>query len=117
MNELLNTVPFPVIIVIGILIVASLVVMGYSYLKEKTLDSIRADVYQLFVKAENAFRASPAGKQKMKWVMSQARLLLPKWLQALISEEALAVIVETWFREVKDLLDDGRVNGSQNKNK
>lgn len=49
----------------------------------------------------------------MKWVVSQARRLLPGWLQAIISEEALEKIIQIWFDEVKDLLDDGKVNGSQ----
>ena len=52
----------------------------------------------------------------MKYVISQARHLLPPWLQALISERALERLLETWFREVKDLLDDGKVNGSQKEN-
>lgn len=29
------------------------------------------------------------------------------------SEEALEKIIQIWFDEVKDLLDDGKVNGSQ----
>jgi len=38
--------------------------------------------------------------------------MLPGWLKAFISEESLERLLETWFKEVKDLLDDGKVNGS-----
>lgn len=37
-----------------------------------------------------------------------------KWLQVIMSEEVLLKIIDWWFKEVKDLLDDGKVNGSQN---
>lgn len=53
-------------------------------------------------------------EQKLKWVVQQARGLLPKWLQVIMSEEVLLKIIDWWFKEVKDLLDDGKVNGSQN---
>lgn len=53
-------------------------------------------------------------QQKLKWVVQQARGLLPKWLQVIMSEEVLLKIIDWWFKEVKDLLDDGKVNGSQN---
>ena len=53
------------------------------------------------------------GKQKLKYVVSQARGLLPKWLQGFVTEEAMMKVIDKWFEGVKDLLDDGRVNGSQ----
>ena len=51
----------------------------------------------------------------MKWVVSQARKLLPNWLQFIVTEEALENVIEIWFRGVKDLLDDGKINESQKK--
>lgn len=114
MNELLTMVPIPVLVIIGLLIVVSVIWMVYSYLKEKTLDQIRGDVYQLVLKAEHLWRESGEGKQKMKWVVQQARKLLPDWLYAVTSDEMLEKIIQVWFDEIKDLLDDGKVNGSQN---
>lgn len=113
MSELLTMVPLPVLVIIAVLIVASVIWMGYAYLKNRTLDEIRGDVYQLVLKAEHTYRASASGKQKMKWVVSQARKLLPGWMQLIISEEMLQKIIQVWFDEVKDLLDDGKMNGSQ----
>lgn len=112
MNELLNIVPLPVLLLIGILILASVIWMGISYLKDKTLDEIRGDVYQLVLAAEHKYKESASGKQKMKWVVSQARKLLPEWVQTIVSDEIFEDIIQVWFDEVKDLLDDGKVNGS-----
>ena len=39
--------------------------------------------------------------------------MLPKWLQIFVTEEAMIKVIDKWFEGVKDLLDDGRVNGSQ----
>lgn len=113
MSELLTMVPLPVLVIIAVLIVISIIWMGYAYLKNRTLDEIRGDVYQLVLKAEHTYKESASGKQKMKWVVSRARKLLPGWMQLIISEEMLEKIIQVWFDEVKDLLDDGKMNGSQ----
>lgn len=115
MNELLTMLPLPVLAIIVILIVVSLLLIAYSYLKTKKLDEIRGDVYHLFIRAEHMMKESKSGKQKMKWVMSKARLLLPKWLQLLISDNAFEKIVQLWFEQIKDLLDDGKLNQSHSR--
>lgn len=98
-----------------LVIVFLLLILGggiYFYFRDKTLNEIRADVYQKFLEAEHNPNFTKKGKQKMKWVLSQARMLLPKWAQMLISDELLEKVVEGWFRAVKDLLDDGKYNKS-----
>lgn len=99
-------------------IVALLIGLGaivYLYIRDHTLSEIRADVYQLFLTAEHTFIESKAGKQKMKYVIQQARGLLPSWAQPFITEELLQKVVQLWFDSVKDLLDDGKHNGSAKK--
>lgn len=71
------------------------------------------DVYQLILKAEHVYNESGQGKQKLKWVVSQARGLLPKWMQVFVTEEMMMKVIDEWFKGVKDLLDDGKVNESQ----
>lgn len=98
-----------------VIIVVALVALGcvaYFYLRNKSMQEIRADVYQLFLQAEHTYTETDAGKQKMKWVVSKARLLLPNWLQAFISGEFLCNAIQAWFDAVKDLLDDGKYNKS-----
>lgn len=103
-------------IMVIILAVLTALVLGFSlwvYVRDKTINEIRVDVYHLFLKAEHAFKKSGSGKQKMKYVVSQARKLLPEWLQYFITDEFLESVIEKWFRSVKDLLDDGKMNGSE----
>ncbi len=102
-------------IVTILIIVFAVVIIGggiFLYLRDKTLNDIRADVYQLFLRAEHNPKFTESGKQKMKWVLSQARSLLPKWAQVLITDTFLEKIVEGWFKAIKDLLDDGKMNKS-----
>ena len=105
-------IPMYLLVVLVLLVVALFGIWLYSYLRNHSLEQIRKRVYDLFVIAENKFYGSEQGKQKMKWVVSQARMLLPDWLHNLLTEEALERIIQAWFDCVKDLLDDGKANGS-----
>lgn len=113
--EFLKSVPVPVLIIVLVVLLVITLIMAYQYLKAKGLDGIRADVYHLILVAEHTFLGSEQGKQKLKWVVQQARGLLPKWLQLFVTEKALMDIIDKWFKGVKDLLDDGKINGSQEK--
>lgn len=111
--EFMKQIPMPVLIVaLAILLIVTLVIT-IQYMKAKGLDGIRMDVYQLILRAEHMYKESGQGQQKLKWVVQQARRLLPKWLQVFVTEEAMIKIIEKWFRGVKDLLDDGKVNQTQ----
>lgn len=99
-----------IIIVIAALIAACTVV--YLYIRERTLEEIRARVYQLFLEAEHTYQYTEAGKQKMSYVIQRARSLLPNWAQFFITEALLKKVVQMWFEAVKDLLDDGKYNKS-----
>lgn len=109
----LNQVPLPVLILVIAALAVLTVVIAYQYAKMKGLEGIRENVYQLILKAEHLYTESGQGEQKLKYVVSQARGLLPKWLQIFVTEEAMMKVIDKWFEGVKDLLDDGRVNGSQ----
>jgi hypothetical protein len=111
----LSQIPLPVIAAAILILAIITIVVAYQYAKMQGLEGIRQDVYQLILKAEHVFNESGQGKQKLKYVVSQARSLLPKWLQVFVTEEVMMKIVDEWFKGVKDLLDDGKVNGSNSK--
>lgn len=113
MSEFMNMAPTLALIIAAVLVFLILGLMIYTYFRDKTMEQIRADVYKLFLQAEHAFKTSEMGKQKMEWVIQKARSLLPSWLQMLITEEVLQSIIQSWFDEIKDLLDDGKNNDSQ----
>ena len=102
-------------IITFIVIAALLIGLGvtvYLYIRDKTLSDMRQDVYKLFLEAEHTYLYTGAGMQKMEYVIQRARSLLPVWAQLFITEELLRKVVQLWFDAVKDLLDDGKINGS-----
>lgn len=101
-----------VTILVILALIVGIVVGGYFYFRNKSLEEIRTQVYQLFLYAEHTYVESDSGKQKMKYVISLARGLLPKWIQTFISDEVLENMIQLWFDAVKDLLDDGKYNHS-----
>lgn len=101
-----------VVVILAIVSVLWIVLLTYLYFRDKTLEDIRADVYQLFLKAEYKYTETGAGKQKLQWVVREAHKLLPIWLQFFLTEEVLTMIIDSWFGAVKDLLDDGKLNNS-----
>lgn len=111
--EFFKQIPVPVLIIALAILFVITVVIAVQYFRQKGLDGIRGDVYQLILRAEHIYKESGQGQQKLKWVVQQARGLLPKWLQIFITEDALMRIIDKWFLGVKDLLDDGKVNNSQ----
>ena len=111
--EFMKQIPIPVLILVIAVLLVVTAVMVCQYLKQRGLDGIRADVYQLILRAEHMYNESGTGKQKFEWVIQRARSLLPKWLQIFVTEETLRKIVQKWFIGVKDLLDDGKWNNSQ----
>jgi len=105
------SVPAPILVVLLIMLICVTVYIGYQNAKMRGFDGIRAQAYQYMLKAERIY-ISGEGRKKLKYVVSKARGLLPGWMQFFITDEALMKIVDIWFGEVKDLLDDGKVNDS-----
>ena len=99
-----------VLVILGLVVVCALTT--YVYLKGKTMDDIRADVYTLFLVAEHHFTEEKSGKQKMEWVLEMTLELLPEWSRFFITKDSLENVVQLWFDAVKDLLDDGKINKS-----
>lgn len=112
----IGSIPEPVLILLLIIFVILTVYIIYENAKMKGLEGIRAQVYQYMLKAEHIY-VSSEGRQKLKYVVHNARMLLPDWLRFFISDEALMNLCDAWFKEVKDLLDDGKINSSVQLNK
>lgn len=106
----INTILAIIVLVVGVLFAG---VSLYIYLRNRTLEEIRSDVYQLFLEAEHLFYETGEGKKKMAYVVKHARWLLPEWLRTFITEDFLFDVFQKWFDAVKDLLDDGKINKSE----
>lgn len=93
------------------LIIVLLVVI-FLYVKDKSLNDIREDVYDLFLKAEHLYTETGAGEDRLDWVVDLAYPKLPWYIQLFINKDVLKKIIDKWFRGIKDLLDDGKLNDS-----
>lgn len=103
----------PVIATIFIMIVLAVILFFVvKKLQSMGLEKIRAIVYKAFVTAENSFNHGD-NTQKFEYVVNLARSHLPAPFNLFITESLLRNVVQMWFDLVKDLLDDGRVNGTQ----
>lgn len=103
------------LVVAVICVIVAMVTIGitvYLYIRDNTIEGIREDAYQLFLKAEHMYTESNSGQEKMKWVLTQIHNIIPGWARLFISESTLEYIVQMWFNAIKDLLDDGKYNKS-----
>lgn len=75
------------------------------------LEKIRGKVYKLFVAAEHEFQYGE-NTEKFEYVINLARAALPMPYSLFITESLLRKVVQAWFDLVKDLLDDGKFNGT-----
>lgn len=105
--------------IIGIAAIVALlaicIVLACLYLKDKTKDEIRIDVYKLILKAEESFLYGQ-NTQKFDYVVQLARSLLPAPVQVIITVPVLQTIfkklIQEIFDEIKDVMDDGKRNCS-----
>lgn len=78
------------------------------------LEKIRANVYQFFIDAEHEFQEGE-NEEKFEYVIESAKSVIPFPFNLLITESLLRKVVQAWFDITKDLLDDGKVNGTSTK--
>ena len=109
MNYLMANKELLVLAVVGVVIALYIIV---KLLQTVGLEKIRAVVYQLFIDAEHAFQEGE-NEEKFEYVINAAKTFIPAPFNLFITETLLRRVVQAWFDIVKDLLDDGRVNGSE----
>lgn len=78
------------------------------------LEKVRGYVYKLFIKAEHEFEHGD-NEQKFEYVIQLARSAIPMPFSLFITESLLRKVIQAWFSLCKDLLDDGTINGTGNK--
>ena len=110
MYEILSKYP-----ILGIAFIAIVVVIAiFLFIKRMQyvgMEKIREYVYELFVKAEHEFEHGQ-NKEKFDYVICLAKAKIPEPFNAFITESFLRSVVQNWFCLCKDLLDDGKMNGT-----
>ena len=93
---------------VGVAIAVFLIV---KYVRHIGLEAIRERVYKAFVEAEHEFQQGE-NTEKFEYVINIARTAIPTPINLFITESLLRKVVQAWFDLVKDLLDDGKLNGT-----
>ena len=75
------------------------------------MEKVRKEVYQAFLKAEHRFRHGD-NDLKFEYVVDVAKKSLPAPFNLFITETLLRDVIQLWFDLIKDLLDDGKLNGT-----
>ena len=102
----------PVIAVIFIVIVVAFALLLVVKAMQKIgLERIREIVYKGFVEAEHEFQYGE-NTEKFEYVINLARTAIPTPFNLFITESLLRKVIQAWFDLVKDLLDDGTLNGT-----
>lgn len=78
------------------------------------LTRVQEVAYQGFIIAEKTFLHGE-NDDKFNYVVDLVKYSLPKPLNLLITDKFLRRVLQEWFDLCKDLLDDGKINNSDNK--
>ena len=105
----------PVLAIIFLVIVLALVIfLIVKFVQYVGLEKIRKTVYNLFIEAEHEFQYGE-NEQKFDYVVQLARSAIPRPFNLFITKKLLIKVIQLWFDLCKDLLDDGKLNTSSNK--
>lgn len=110
MKEFLTQNPVIAIIFIVIVMVAALFLF-VKMMQTIGMEKVREYVYKLFVEAEHAFKHGE-NEEKFNYVILYAKSAIPAPFNLFITETSLRKVVQLWFDLCKDLLDDGKLNGT-----
>lgn len=101
-----------VAIIFAVVVVVIVIYLLIKAIQKVGLEKVRGTVYGLFLEAEHLFN-SGEGKEKFEWVIKFAREAIPAPFNLFITEKLLRKVVQLWFDLTKDLLDDGKLNNSE----
>lgn len=97
-----------ILAVIGIVVAVFLII---KYFRHMGFESIRERVYRAFLEAEHNFQHGE-NNAKFEYVLNVAKSAIPAPFNIFVTEKLLRKVVQAWFDLVKDLLDDGKFNGT-----
>ena len=110
MYEILSKHPTSSIVFIAAVILVA-IFLFVKAMQTIGMEKIRKYVYELFVKAENEFQHGE-NDEKFEYVICLAKGAIPSPFNLFITEKLLREVVQLWFHLCKDLLDDGKMNGT-----
>ena len=102
----------PVVAIIFMVVVIAVVLFLFVKLMQTVgMEKVREYVYHLFVEAEHEFKQGE-NEEKFNYVILYAKTAIPAPFNLFITEKTVRKVVQLWFNLCKDLLDDGKLNGT-----
>lgn len=95
-----------------LIIAAFLIWIGYLVVNKKW-EQLRGTAYRLILQVEKTITGTKRGKERFELVIDRLYSLIPGWLQFFISEKCLREKLQEWFDQIKDYLDNGKIDGSR----
>jgi len=95
-----------------ILIIAVFLIWVIYLAVKKKWDQLRGIAYRLMLQAEKVITGTKKGRERFEAVFKQVYSLIPPWLQFFFPESTVREKLQEWFNDIKDYLDDGKVNHS-----
>lgn len=103
----------PIVAFVFVLIVVAIaIILLVKVMQSVGMEKVRSYVYELFVEAEHEFQHGE-NEEKFEYVICLAKGAIPAPFNLFITESLLRKVVQAWFDICKDLLDDGKLNGSE----
>ena len=95
-----------------ILIIAVFLFVTVYLVINKKWEELRGMAYRFILQAERAYIGTKRGKDRFEHVFRLIYDLIPPWLRFFFPEDTVREQIQEWFNNIKDYLDDGKMNSS-----
>lgn len=94
-----------------IILIVCIIYIAYLVIKHRWI-KLREIAYKLIRQAEITITGTKKGQERFEQVISQLYIIIPPWLRFFVSQTLLEKKLQEWFELIKDSLDDGKINNS-----
>ena len=109
MVEFLSDYRVMLALIIGVFFYVIIRIRDVGY--RSVLKEIREYAYGLMLIAEKGFE-SEQGKAKMEWVIDQLYMNIPRVYKYFMERDDIEALLQVFYDELKDFMDDGQLNNS-----
>lgn len=85
--------------------------IGYLIVNRKW-DQLRSTAYRMIMQAEKVITGTKKGQERFEMVFDRIYSLIPPWLRFFIMESDLKEQLQDWYNDIKDYLDNGKIDKS-----
>ena len=100
-----------VAVVFIVVVIVALIYVLIKLMQKVGLDKVRSIAYKGFIIAEEEFNYGE-NAEKFDFVVNLVKDAVPRPFNLFITETLLRKVIQMWFDLCKDILDDGRLNGT-----